>query len=629
MTITKQFTPLTGLLLLILVIATFPALNAATTLEDTPIRQARLYEKQGNYQQASDMYLLTAKLLPAQEGEKWKVKAAEMAWFAGNNVQAAKILEQIDENALDQVTLVHARLVAARIARSRGDYAGVLERLNIPTHLIPPKLQATTEAMISQARGKLGRQDAARLSATPPEPRMFPGAESLRKKWDSLISLPTQTLSQQLGQPLPPIEKGWTELAYIVKTTRDDPEALNRELTQWGETYRNHPAWPDFANALRPQTPSLVGSASINGKIERIAVLLPTSGPLSRIANVVMEGIMAARYQQPETTVRVYDSATDDIYRLYRQATDEGAQLVIGPMDKHQVDQLAREQLSVPVISLNYTLDPTLTNPQLLQFGLLPEDEARQVARRMLADGYQHVAVLTPKNAWGARILKAFEDEITRGGGDIVANADYKARSSELSNIIQRTLKPNPKTHENRIGAEAVFFAANPNSARLLMPLIKFHFITSLPAYSTSHVWSGFSDRSANRDLNRLQITEIPWLLGQAPSDAPRPEDLDAPLSHHPRLFAFGYDALATVPALLRGDINPEEVRGLSGTLTLGPDNRIHRHLSWARFSRGQIKPLLPAVPPATLSSTPKSLPAEASPVDATAKPLEAIPFNE
>lgn len=616
-----------GFLLTILLLLSFTPPITASPLDETPIRQARLYEKQGNYQQASDMYLLTANILPPGDGEKWKVKAAEMAWLASNNQQASRILDNIDESHLDHVTMIHGRLVGARIARSQGNYAAVLEKLSFPSHSAPAKLQPAINALLDEAREKVGFQqhDNPQPAAGIPTPRpgALSGAVANSGTWSSLMALSTQDLSRRLAQPLSPLQKGWTELAYIAKTAADSPEALDNQLSRWEQEYRNHPAYPDYVDALRSRAVRHPGS-TLPAQVGRVAVLLPTSGPLAKVANVILEGIMAAKYQRPDTAIKVYDTTQRDIFEVYRQAVADGAELVIGPMDKSRVDTLAGEQLPIPVISLNYGKNPTLANANLFQFALLPEDEARQAAQEMLSDGHIRVAALVPEGNWGDRILRTLEETLRQGGGELVAIGRFKARSNDYSNVIKRALKPDPKTHRNRVDAQAVFIAAGPQQARLLMPLIKFHFIDSLPAYAISQVWSGYPDRSANRDLNRLSLTEIPWLLGYAAGDTPKPKDLGDPARHHPRLFAFGYDALATAPKLIQPGNASADIAGLSGTLTLDERNRIHRSLGWARFSRGRVKPLHP--PRTTLFPQPAT---NDEPAGNAKAGLQPMPFTE
>src|SRR5690625_3825079 len=55
--------------------------------------------------------------------------------------------------------------------------------------------------------------------------------------------------------------------------------------------------------------------------------------------------------------VRQYDSSGDaDIVALYEQAVADGAEFVIGPLDRDKVERLSQlEQLPAPILTLNYT----------------------------------------------------------------------------------------------------------------------------------------------------------------------------------------------------------------------------------------------------------------------------------
>ena len=50
--------------------------------------------------------------------------------------------------------------------------------------------------------------------------------------------------------------------------------------------------------------------------------------------------------------------------------------------------------------------------PLMFQFALDPEEEARQVAQRVTADGRMRGLVLLPNNEWGQRVFRAFDTEI-------------------------------------------------------------------------------------------------------------------------------------------------------------------------------------------------------------------------
>ena len=77
-------------------------------------------------------------------------------------------------------------------------------------------------------------------------------------------------------------------------------------------------------------------------------------------------------------------------------------------MKKESIDKLAEQHdLPVPTLALNY-ISSEITPPQnLYQFGLSPEEEARQVAERTWLDGHVNAAVLTPIGPWGDRVYQA------------------------------------------------------------------------------------------------------------------------------------------------------------------------------------------------------------------------------
>ncbi len=56
------------------------------------------------------------------------------------------------------------------------------------------------------------------------------------------------------------------------------------------------------------------------------------------------------------------------------------------------------------VLALNFLGDSASTPGNFYQFSLSPEDEARIVARRAVADGRLNGVVLAPNSEWGNRV---------------------------------------------------------------------------------------------------------------------------------------------------------------------------------------------------------------------------------
>ena len=126
---------------------------------------------------------------------------------------------------------------------------------------------------------------------------------------------------------------------------------------------------------------------------------------------------------------------------VYQQAIDEGAQFVIGPLRKESVRQLlALPTLPVPILALNTIEADQAGSEYLFQFGLAPEDEAREVARRAWADGHLRAIALIPEGEWGTRIYRAFLDEWQALGGRMLEVGYYDAGKTDHGDAISASL---------------------------------------------------------------------------------------------------------------------------------------------------------------------------------------------
>jgi len=334
----------------------------------------------------------------------------------------------------------------------------------------------------------------------------------------------------------------------------------------------------------------------------------------------IRDGIMAAYYQdtleQPE--LRFYDTGGNAqmLWSVYQNAVQEGAEFVIGPLLKDSIQQLARSgDLPVPVLALNQT-SSRQSGLALYQYGLAPEDEARQVAEKMINDGQRQVIALTPDTVWGSRVLAAFQQQFISLGGEILTSGQYASDSADFKSPIQRTLNLDASKNRHRalqrlLGAtldfeprrrqdvDAIFVLAFPRQARQLKPQLRFHHAGDLPIYSTSHVFAASPDPSLDRDMDGLFFCDIPWVLDYEGRWSEQREQL---LSVWPirsqrfqRLFALGYDAYQVSPWL--ESLNMPGFAyfpGATGVLTLDENKQLHRALEWAQFRKGRPQPILP-----------------------------------
>ena len=92
-----------------------------------------------------------------------------------------------------------------------------------------------------------------------------------------------------------------------------------------------------------------------------------------------------------------------------------------------------------------------------------------------------------------------------------------------------------------------------------------------------------------------MHVSELPWLL-QLRDNKLNPQSIKKLWpklkQNQLRLFAMGYDAYQLVNYLAQMEYFPQfKLEGFSGLLSLAPNHKIIRQLSWAQYQRGRLVP--------------------------------------
>lgn len=348
----------------------------------------------------------------------------------------------------------------------------------------------------------------------------------------------------------------------------------------------------------------------------RIALLVPVTGPLAAAGESVRDGFLTAYYQMPakqRPTVRVYDTSGAAMADLIARAVRWGAGLIVGPLTRQAVAAAAADpKPRPPLLALNFLPAGSPASSRFYQFALSPTAEARMVARRVLADGHREGIAIVPQGEWGTRVLNAFTRQLQAGGGTLLASARIDTSRADYSGPLERVLLirqsrerlrrlesllgvPLAFTLRRRGDIQFIFTPAPPGVERLLLPQLRFYYVGGVSDYSISEAFA--PDPAANQDLNGLQFPSTPWMLGDPLANAVRAAAARAWPAGGPdrgRLFAFGFDANRLAVALLRaGRPAMLDLNGLSGRLSLAPDGRVHRQLTWARLQNGEAQILI------------------------------------
>lgn len=580
-------------------------------LETDPLMMhAESLEAVGDYAGAAALFEQLAGQNQPPARQALLLRAAENLFQAEKDEAATLLLARIDTAALPQLDF-HKRLLVAEmaLARNRPDEALLL--------LMEAPLPETAGNLLQ--RYHEDRAEGFRLSGNLLESARELGEldlliQELEPRLENQMAI-LQTLATltdtalDLLQPSPPgIQGGWMELARIIKGTAGDTRQIQQLIEAWRERFPSHPAMPDLLDGYFQKLKALYRRPN------HLAILLPMSGPYANAARALREGFMAAYYQQPaESRPRLafYDSSNSaDTWPLYQQAVDAGAEMIIGPLNKEGVAQMARAgELEIPVLALNQ-IPPEVAPPvDLYQFGLSPEDEARQVAERAWLDGHTQAVVLTPRGRWGERIFEAFRNRWERLGGLLAEHQSYDAkendfahpirallnidesyaRKRDIQRLLGEKLEFEPRRRED---ADFIFLAAKSQKARQIRPQLQFHHASGLPVYSTSHIYSGKPAPRDDQDLEGIKFPDIPWLLVAGGDDPLSRENLAKLLpesqNRYRRLYAMGIDSFRLLPHLARLQTTSREtLDGNTGNLYLDEINQIHRQLVWAEMHKG------------------------------------------
>lgn len=360
--------------------------------------------------------------------------------------------------------------------------------------------------------------------------------------------------------------------------------------------------------------------ASTKTEITNVVLMLPLKGELASNSQAIRNGFLAAYHQarknHPEINIKVIDTADSDLYALYHQVVEGGADIVVGPLTKKEVEIIKNiNQLPVPTIALN-TLDDYSNNfaPNLYQFGLLPQDEATQVAKKMVEERHDMAAIIVPATAWGDKIATTFRDKYVADGGKVIAVLHYDARAN-LADQVCRLLAqdanklcvPQKRRERGQYVSSAtarrqdintIFLVAMPNEARQIVPLLKFYYAGDLPIYSISAIFSGRSNPNLDQDIDGVYFCDMPWVLHD-PNFLN--DDLQAAyrksmalwadsFAANIKLYALGVDAYNLAVRLNEFLNSPYSgIAGASGTLYLDNFNHVYRELQWAQVRDGIV----------------------------------------
>mgnify|MGYP002856107385 FL=1 len=425
--------------------------------------------------------------------------------------------------------------------------------------------------------------------------------------WRELTSLPFDTLSECAKDKIYSVGE-WCNLARQMRNSQNNRDAQMSLFLKWKAEESQHPAsqispswFVDLEKKWLPYT--------------QVAILLPMQGQYRGPSQTFLDGFLNAYYELYEQDnlslpeIRVYDTSVQTIQKVYSDAVQEGADIVIGGIRESEAAALSNLTIvSLPTITLNgINNSESLNSANLYQFNNAQYDEILQIGTKAKRLGFKRAIVIFPDQNWGYQASRHFSDYWTETGGTVVNQTPYSEATKDFTQHLKSPFNidlseergVNIKRFVNsqvialprrRQDVDFAVIFGYPEKARQIKPALDFLYAADLPVFSTSRIYNGIYQDDLNRDLGNIFFTSMPWTM---PKQLPR--KLQSNYEMHvayKQLYARGYDSLLLLRNLKTLKLNTDyTVFGATGELSL-VNMTIKRRVQWAHFQDGNVRSL-------------------------------------
>lgn len=180
----------------------------------------------------------------------------------------------------------------------------------------------------------------------------------------------------------------------------------------------------------------------------RVAVLLPLSGPYGRIGKTIKQAIVLAADGDAELsfldTKGTHEGAVDAV----RRAAEIGASFILGPVGQGESYAAASEAVRrrLPIVLLSS--GEGAPSEGVFRLWSSENSEAEQAAIAAVDIGMSRFAVFGPRDEHGEAQARAFAREARRRGAEVVVEQFYDPTGTELQPDLKKLFALDPEKNE-------------------------------------------------------------------------------------------------------------------------------------------------------------------------------------
>ncbi len=213
----------------------------------------------------------------------------------------------------------------------------------------------------------------------------------------------------------------------------------------------------DRIGTTSPNPPEPKGVASVNDQVAnigvgriRVGLILPLSAPGNAgVAAQSMKNaaeMAVAEFNAPNVQLLVKDTngSPQSAQDAAQHAMAEGAEIIVGPLFAQSVSAVGRlaRARNIPVIG--FSTDTSIVRNGVYLLSFLPETDVKRIVDFSIARDKRSFAALLPDNAYGAVLEAAFQEEVAKRGGRILALEKYSddpVRKTEAARRVAQAAK--------------------------------------------------------------------------------------------------------------------------------------------------------------------------------------------
>lgn len=391
--------------------------------------------------------------------------------------------------------------------------------------------------------------------------------------------------------------QGWWDLARIAVTSNSQHER-SMKFRRWKVQQAQHIAaqFPPSFFRTEHEVP------------QKIALLLPQSGPLSSAATAIKNGFLSAHLHTSiphNLSIDVYDTTTTEITTLVAQVIEDGVDVIVGPLEKDNVRRiLEKATVNVPIVALNQPTSGSRLARQknLIQLAQVVEDDAIALANQINTQNLRRVLLVLGSDYWCVRAAIGFrntlEDSVVVAAETVLSDLSKTTESvakllrvtqstTRLTDIAQVTRRNIEFTARRRHDIDAIVAFLDEEEFSALSAALHYHFAGDIPVLLADPTFRDVS--RAGNYADGATFTTTPAQLYSMPLTSQIRESFADASVLYP-LYVFGIDTYRTamhIEEVLKGG----SVYGYTGYLRQDDNRTLVREPIWGTVEGRILKP--------------------------------------